>query len=110
MELILKQDIENLGFKDEIVIVKNGYGRNFLIPTGKAVLATESAKKQKISDAVRRANARLSGFERVRHFLILNEDFTIENSMLTPTLKVRRHIISNVYKGKLNALYKSGKK
>ena len=45
MELILKQDIENLGFKDEIVIVKNGYGRNFLIPTGKAVLATESAKK-----------------------------------------------------------------
>ena len=45
MELILKQDIENLGFKDEVVIVKNGYGRNFLIPTGKAVLATESAKK-----------------------------------------------------------------
>ncbi|RBP29078.1 LSU ribosomal protein L9P [Oceanihabitans sediminis] len=45
MELILKQDVENLGFKDDVVTVKNGYGRNFLIPTGKAVLATGSAKK-----------------------------------------------------------------
>jgi large subunit ribosomal protein L9 len=45
MELILKQDVENLGFKDDVVTVKNGYGRNFLIPGGKAVLATTSAKK-----------------------------------------------------------------
>ncbi|APX99940.1 LSU ribosomal protein L9P [Lacinutrix venerupis] len=45
MELILKQDVENLGFKDDVVTVKNGYGRNFLIPTGHAVLATSSAKK-----------------------------------------------------------------
>ena len=45
MELILRQDVENLGFKDDIVDVKNGYGRNFLIPTGQAVLATSSAKK-----------------------------------------------------------------
>ncbi len=45
MELILKQDVENLGFKDDIVTVKNGYGRNFLIPQGHAVMATASAKK-----------------------------------------------------------------
>ncbi|MCL4140257.1 UNVERIFIED_CONTAM: hypothetical protein GTU68_039835 [Idotea baltica] len=45
MELILRQDVENLGFKDDVVNVKNGYGRNFLIPTGQAVLATSSAKK-----------------------------------------------------------------
>lgn len=45
MEIILKQDVENLGFKDDIVNVKNGYGRNFLIPQGLAVLATSSAKK-----------------------------------------------------------------
>ena len=45
MELILRQDVENLGFKDDVVTVKNGYGRNFLIPTAKAVLATSSAKK-----------------------------------------------------------------
>jgi len=45
MELILRQDVENLGFKDDVVSVKNGYGRNFLIPTGKASLATSSARK-----------------------------------------------------------------
>ena len=45
MELILKNDVENLGFKDDIVEVKNGYGRNFLIPQGLAILATPSAKK-----------------------------------------------------------------
>lgn len=45
MELILLQDVEKLGFKDEIVTVKNGYGRNFLIPQGKAVMATEAARK-----------------------------------------------------------------
>ena len=45
MEIILKQDVENLGFKDDIVTVKNGYGRNQLIPKRFAVLATTSAKK-----------------------------------------------------------------
>ena len=45
MELILRQDVENVGFKDDVVTVKNGYGRNFLIPQGFAVLATSSAKK-----------------------------------------------------------------
>ena len=45
MEIILKKDVENLGFADDIVEVKNGYGRNFLIPQRYAVLATASAKK-----------------------------------------------------------------
>lgn len=45
MELILKQDVEGVGFKDDIVTVKNGYGRNYLIPQGQAILATSSAKK-----------------------------------------------------------------
>jgi len=45
MELILRQDVEGLGFKDDIVTVKNGYGRNYLIPQGEAILATSSAKK-----------------------------------------------------------------
>lgn len=45
MEIILKQDVQNLGFKDDVVTVKPGYGRNFLIPQGFAVLATSSAKK-----------------------------------------------------------------
>lgn len=45
MELILKEDVQNLGFKDDVVTVKNGYGRNFLIPQGLATMATPSAKK-----------------------------------------------------------------
>ncbi|TPD72173.1 50S ribosomal protein L9 [Flavobacterium microcysteis] len=45
MELILKKDVQNLGFKDDIVTVKNGYGRNYLIPQGFAHMATPSAKK-----------------------------------------------------------------
>ncbi len=45
MEIILKQDVENLGFKDDVVTVKPGYGRNFLIPKGLGILATPSSKK-----------------------------------------------------------------
>jgi large subunit ribosomal protein L9 len=46
MEIILKQDITNLGYKDDIVTVKSGYARNYLIPRGFATNATASAKKQ----------------------------------------------------------------
>lgn len=45
MKIILKEDVKNLGYKDDVVEVKDGYGRNFLIPTGKAVIASESALK-----------------------------------------------------------------
>jgi large subunit ribosomal protein L9 len=45
MQVILKEDVVGLGYKDDIVTVKDGYGRNFLIPQGKAVIASESAKK-----------------------------------------------------------------
>ncbi|MCM1028300.1 MAG: 50S ribosomal protein L9 [Pseudoflavonifractor sp.] len=45
MKVILKEDITNLGYKDDVVEVKSGYGRNYLIPQGKAVIATESALK-----------------------------------------------------------------
>lgn len=46
MEIILKEDIIGLGYKNDIVNVKSGYGRNYLIPYGKAVIASESAKKE----------------------------------------------------------------
>ena len=45
MKIILKEDVTNLGYKDDVVEVKNGYGRNYLIPQGKAILATPSALK-----------------------------------------------------------------
>jgi len=56
MEIILKEDVANLGYKGDILKVKDGYGRNFLIPTKKAVLATESAKKMLAEDLRQRAH------------------------------------------------------
>jgi len=56
MEIILKEDVINLGYKGDILKVKDGYGRNFLIPTKKAVLATESAKKMLAEDLKQRAH------------------------------------------------------
>src|SRR5690606_32037633 len=76
MELILKQDVQNLGFKDDVVTVKPGYGRNFLIPQGFAVVATPTAKKvlaenlkqrafkeQKLVDDAKKAAEALKGLE-----------------------------------------------
>ncbi len=76
MEVILKKDVDNLGFVDDLVTVKNGYGRNYLIPQGYAVLATPSAKKvlaenlkqraykeKKIVDAAQAQAAKLEGLE-----------------------------------------------
>lgn len=56
MDVLLKKNIDNLGDKDEIVTVKNGYGRNFLIPTGGAILATESVKKMHAETLRQRAH------------------------------------------------------
>ena len=56
MEIILKEDVQNLGYKDDIVKVKDGYGRNYLIPTGKAIIASESAKKVLAENQKQRAH------------------------------------------------------
>jgi len=56
MELILKEDVQNLGFKDDLVKVKNGFGRNYLIPRGLASLATPSAKKVLAENLKQRAH------------------------------------------------------
>jgi len=76
MDVILKRDVENLGFTDDLVSVKNGYGRNFLIPQGYAILATTSAKKmlaetlkqrahkeQKVIDSATKEANKLNGLE-----------------------------------------------
>ncbi|WP_352420904.1 50S ribosomal protein L9 [Proteiniphilum sp.] len=56
MEVILKEDIQSLGYKDDVVNVKKGYARNFLIPQGKAVIATDSAKKVLAENQKQRAH------------------------------------------------------
>ena len=56
MQVILKEDVINLGYKDDVVTVKDGYGRNFLIPTGKAVIASKSARKVLAENLKQRAH------------------------------------------------------
>ncbi len=56
MKVILKEDISNLGYKDDVVEVKSGYGRNYLIPQKKAVIATPSALKMLAEDQKQRAH------------------------------------------------------
>ena len=55
MEVILKRDLQPLGFQDDVVVVKPGYGRNYLIPKGYAVLATEAARKVHAENVKQRA-------------------------------------------------------
>ncbi len=56
MKIILKENVAGLGYKDDVVEVKNGYGRNYLIPQGKAVIASNAALKQLAEDLKQRAH------------------------------------------------------
>jgi len=79
MEIILKEDVINLGYKGDILKVKNGYGRNFLIPTKKAILATIPAKKMLAEDLKQRAHK----LERIK-----NESAALAESLKDIVLKV----------------------
>ena len=65
MQVILKEDVANLGYKDDVVTVKSGYGRNYLIPQGKAVIASPSALKVREEDLKQRALALAAALEGV---------------------------------------------
>ena len=56
MKIILKENIPTLGYKDDVVEVKDGYGRNYLIPQGLAIIASESALKRRAEDQKQRAH------------------------------------------------------
>ena len=58
-----------------------------------------------VADAVERANSRLSQIERVRRFIIADESFNMDNGQMTATLKVRRHVVRDIYSERLAALY-----
>jgi large subunit ribosomal protein L9 len=79
MEVILKQDIPNLGYKDDIITVKNGYGRNYLIPQGLAILATGTNKK------VVAENKKQKSYKEDK---VRNEALTIAKTLENITLKI----------------------
>jgi long-chain acyl-CoA synthetase len=69
-------------------------------------IAREADLQQRLQAAVDRVNADLSVIERIRRFVTADEAFAIENEQLTPSMKIRRHVISNVYGERLSALYR----
>lgn len=79
MEVILKQDITNIGYKDDIVTVKNGYGRNYLIPQGLAILATGTNKK------VVAENKKQKSYKDDK---VRNEALTVAKALETINLKI----------------------
>ncbi len=78
MEIILKENIEGLGYTNDLVIVKPGYGRNFLIPTGKAILATDSAKKVREENLRQRAHKEAKLVEEAKGFAAKLEAMSIK--------------------------------
>ena len=79
MDIILKQDIENLGHKDDIVTVKPGYARNFLIPQGMAIAATKTNKK--VLDEIKRQRS-------YKEEKILEEAKTLAKAIENATVKI----------------------
>ncbi len=74
-------------------------------PADLATLVEDEAFKAAIGEAVERVNGELSAIERVRRFILTPDPFTIENTMMTPTLKIRRHVIRDQYGPRLDDLY-----
>ena len=69
-------------------------------------LAASPEARMAVDAAVARVNAELSPVERVRHFILAEEPFTVENGLMTPTMKIRRHKIHEIYGAMLEGLYK----
>ena len=120
MDIILKQDVINLGYKNDIVTVKPGYGRNFLIPQGLAILATERNREKakaleglklqipakaaatgKIFGSVNTimiANAikEATGIEVDRKHIVLNEDAIKEVGDYTAKIKLHKEVAVDI--------------
>lgn len=78
MDVILKKDVDNLGYKDDLVTVRDGYGRNYLIPQGYAILATSSAKKVRDEDMRQRAHREAKMIEEAQAALTKIKGATIK--------------------------------
>ncbi len=83
MKVILKEDMPNLGFKDEVVEVKAGYGRNFLIPQGKAVIASDSALRQLAEDQRQQAHKLAALLAKAQEQAAKLKDVKVELSVKT---------------------------
>jgi long-chain acyl-CoA synthetase len=83
-----------------------GWAQNQGLPADAAALTASPALKKALGLAVERVNAKLSLLEKVRRFAIAESPFSVDNGQLTPTLKIRRHVIRQVYAAALDGLYR----
>ena len=83
------------------------YARAHRLQPDLAVLAEEAGFQRALGEAVRRANQSLSVLERVRHFRLMAEPFTIDNGMMTPTLKLKRQEIYRAHRELFECLYEA---
>ena len=83
----------------------SGWAEGLGKPTNLEVLMEDSALHDCLDEAVSRVNKRLSNLEKIRRFAVASEPFTIENEQMTPTMKIRRHVIIAAYRTILEALY-----
>ena len=90
MDIILKENVEGLGYASDLVTVKPGFGRNFLIPTGKAILATESAKKVREEKLRQRAHKEAKLVEEAKGFATKLEAMAIKLAL--KLVKVERSL------------------
>ena len=68
---------------------------------------SEDQINNEVALAVEKANEKLSQVEKVRRYIVINEPFSTDNGMLTPTMKIRRHMVNEVYGEQLDGLYKN---
>jgi long-chain acyl-CoA synthetase len=91
-----------------ILVPDPEFAGTFAAPgTELAALTENSALIKALGDVVNRVNAALPAIERVRRFLIATEAFTTANGQMTPTLKIKRHVVRTVYRDALETLYES---
>ncbi|MGO8865950.1 MAG: AMP-binding protein, partial [Alphaproteobacteria bacterium] len=92
-----------------LIVPRKEFAEEWAASTGEppelAGLVAEKAFRDAVGQAVERVNAKLSPVERVRRFALASEPFSLENNMLTPSLKIRRHVIKAAYGTILDALY-----
>jgi long-chain acyl-CoA synthetase len=106
---VAPQYIENLFAGERIISRVLVYGDRRKYITALITVNSENPQdpevRQEVDDAVRRINERLASFEQIKKYIVLDEDFSIENNELTPTMKMRRKIITEKYKSLLDSLY-----
>ena len=92
-----------------IIVPDNDFSRQWSNQNNKSFSLTELSKDKSfytiIKEVVDRVNKRLSVIEQIRKFIIIDHEFTIENEMMTPTMKVRRFVVKEKYSKQLEKLY-----